>query len=316
MPGAVQIVADIGGTNARFAYVKPDSRQLLGIRVYPCADFSLLTDALNAYREQSAIRECDSICLAVAGPVTSDWIDLPNNHWQFSRVELEDSLRIPVLIINDFTAQVLCIELLSEQELRWLGSQRPQAGGAKAVLGPGTGLGISAMLASGAVLPSEGGHIAFAPVTDHEAELLALLRRRFHRVSVERVLSGQGLANLYWANCMLAGEDRELSAAEVTAGAFAGDPHCLRVVQDFLGILASTAGDTALMMGATSGVFLAGGILPRIIELIDERSFRQRFEDKGRLRAFTSGVAVAVITAEYPGLLGCAQALRTRGQDH
>jgi glucokinase len=306
---SIQIVADIGGTNARFAYLEGGSKELRGIEVFPCAGFTFLIDAIRAYMERGHVGWVDNICLAVAGPVESDWIDLPNNHWAFSQRELEESLQVTLTIINDFSAQVLSIDALSEDELQWLGTPRPQGGGVKAVMGPGTGLGVSAMLPSGEILPSEAGHVAFAPVNAHEANLLEILWQRYDRVSIERVLSGTGLANLYWANCRLDGHERELPAPEITAGAQAGDEYCLRAVADFYAILASMAGDVALMMGAGDGVYLSGGIIPRILDFLDEDKFRDRFEDKGRFREFNSQVPLAIVTAEQPGLCGCVQAL-------
>ena len=310
MDKLVHIVADIGGTNARFAYVEAGSNELCGIEVFPCADFAFLGDAIRAYMERGHVERVDHVCLAVAGPVESDWIDLPNNHWAFSQTKLEESLQVTVDIINDFSAQVLSVGALNEAEIQWIGAPRPKGGGVKAVLGPGTGLGVSAMTASGDILPSEAGHVAFAPVDDHEADLLKVLWQRYHRVSVERVLSGTGLANLYWANCLLEGHERELPAWEVTAGAQAGDRYCLRAVTDFYAILASMAGDVALMMGATDGVYLSGGILPRILDFLDQDSFRQRFQEKGRFREFNTALPLAIVRAEQPGLLGCAQALK------
>ena len=307
----IQIVADIGGTNARFAYVSGDNDQLLGVEVFPCADFAFLVDAVRTYMERGHVQRVDKVCLAVAGPVATDWIDLPNNHWAFSQRQLEESLHVTVEVINDFSAQVLSIDALDETELQWIGAPRPAGGGVKAVMGPGTGLGVSAMMASGEILPSEAGHVAFAPVDDHQADLLRVLWQRYRRVSVERVLSGMGLANLYWANCLLDGHERELPAPEVTAGAQAGDQYCLRAVTDFYAILASMAGDVALMMGAADGVYLSGGILPRILNLLDEELFRQHFQDKGRFMAFNTAVPLAIVRAEHPGLRGCVQALRS-----
>jgi len=306
----VQIVADIGGTTARFAYVESDSNELLGIELFPCADFPFFIDAIRAYMDRGHVTQVDKICLAVAGPVESDLIDLPNNHWAFKRSELQTSLGIAVTIINDFSAQVLCIDGLTEPETHWIGAARPRGGQVKAVLGPGTGLGVSAMLTSGDILPSEGGHVAFAPLDDHEVALHKELRQRYERVSVERILSGMGLANLYWANCRLDGYDRELPAPEVTAGALAGDPYCQRAVEDFCAILGSVAGDVALMIGATDGVYISGGILPRLLDLLDEAVFRQRFDDKGRFTEICSKIPLAIVLAEYPGLRGCVEALR------
>lgn len=306
----LQIVADIGGTNARFAYVENYNSELLGIEVFPCADFPFLVDAIRAYMQRGNVTRIDKICLAVAGPVEADWIDLPNNHWAFSQEQLADSLGVVVEVINDFSAQVLSIDALDETELQWLGSPRPIGEGVKAVVGPGTGLGVSAMMPSGEILPSEAGHVAFAPADEHQADLLKVLWERYHRVSAERVLSGPGLANLYWANCRLDGHCRELPAPEVTAGAKANDPYCLRAVDDFYAILASFAGDVALMTGAADGVYLSGGILPRILDLLDPDMFREHFQDKGRFREFNSVVPLAIVRAEHPGLSGCVQALK------
>ena len=306
----VQIVADIGGTNARFAYVESDSDELLGIEIFPCADFPFFIDAVRAYMDRGHVTQVDKICLAVAGPVESNLIDLPNNHWSFSRSELQTSLGVAVTIINDFSAQVLCIDGLPDSELLWIGAARPKGGRVKAVVGPGTGLGVSAMLPGGEILPSEGGHVAFAPLDDHEAALQNELRQRYERVSVERVVSGMGLANLYWANGRLDGHDMELPAPEVTAGALAGDLYCQRAVEDFCAILGSVAGDVALMMGATDGVYLSGGILPRLLDLLDVERFRRRFDDKGRFAEICSEIPLAIVLAEHPGLRGCVEALR------
>ena len=306
----VQIVADIGGTNARFAYVESDSDELLGMEIFPCADFPFFVDAIRAYMDRGHVEQVEKICLAVAGPVESDLIDLPNNHWSFSRAELQATLGVSVTIINDFSAQVLCIDALSDSEVLWIGAARPEGGQVKAVLGPGTGLGVSAMLPGGDILPSEGGHVAFAPLNDHEASLQKELRQRYERVSVERVLSGMGLANLYWANSRLDGYDRELPAPEVTAGALAGDLYCQRAVEDFCAILGSVAGDVALMMGAVDGVYISGGILPRLLDIMDKKLFRERFDDKGRFRDICSEIPLAIVLADQPGLRGCVEALK------
>ncbi len=314
MEQSVHIVADIGGTNARFAYVQPGSRELQAIEIFPCADFPFFVDAIRAYMDSGHVQHVDKVCLAVAGPVESDWIDLPNNHWAFSREQLQLELGVSVSIINDFSAQVLSLNSLSDSQLQWIGDARPPASDStervKAILGPGTGLGVSAMMPGNSILPSEAGHVAFAPVNDHEVDLLKELWQRYDRVSVERILSGMGLANLYWANCRLDGYDRELPAPEVTAGAYAGDVYCLRAVNDFCAILGSVAGDVALMTGAIGGVYLSGGILPRLLSLLDEDVFRQRFDSKGRLMDICSQIPLAVVLAEHPGLQGCVEALR------
>ncbi len=305
----LQIVADIGGTNARFAYIYEGQTTLQGIETFPCAQFPLFIDAVRAYMALGHVVNIDSLCLAVAGPVEQDWIDLPNNHWAFSRRELENELGVPVIVINDFSAQVLSIGALVDDELHWIGGPRPEteSSGVVAVLGPGTGLGVSAILPSGDIIPSEGGHISFAPINQHQANVLAQLWQRYERVSVERVLSGGGLANLYWANCRLDGLDKELAAPDVTAGARAGDVYCRRAVDDFCAILGAVAGDVALSMGAYSGVYLSGGILPQMLDVIDSEQIRRNFQQKGRFSAICSRIPLAIVLAEYPGLVGCAQ---------
>jgi glucokinase len=310
IPRGVRLVGDIGGTNARFAFVEEGSKDLNRIENFPCASFLHFIDAILHYIKRNDIKNINCACFAVAGPVGQDWIDLPNNHWAFSCGEIEAQLGIRVSIINDFSAQALCISALDEAELRWLGSARPLlAATVKAVLGPGTGLGVSAIMPSGDIVPSEGGHVSFAPQSPHEIELLKQLWTRYERVSVERLLSGMGLANLYWANCRLAGLERELDAPGVTAGAREGDEYCRLAVADFYAILGSVAGDLALTMGATGGVYISGGIVPAMLDLLDENIFRARFNDKGRFKRVCEDAPLAIILVAYPGLLGCVAAL-------
>ena len=309
MSSPTYLVADIGGTNARFASVNPADGSLQDLHVYPCADFPFLLGAIETYLDAYGDDSISGVCLAVAGPIDPDPIDLPNNHWTFSRVELERSLGMPVRIINDFSAQVLSIATLDSSELRWLGAARPSGEGVTAVIGPGTGLGVSALLPSGDILPSEAGHVGFAPVDQHQSDLLQVLRKRYERVSAERVLSGPGLANLYWANGQLQGLDKELPAAEVTAGARADDRLCRRAVDDFLAILAAFAGDVALMTGADQGVYLSGGLLPKMLCFLDGDEFLSHFRSKGRFRDFNAAIPLAIVLAEQPGLRGCARAL-------
>lgn len=315
----VQVVADIGGTNARFACVPTQADaapQLTAIEKFPCAQYPHFEDAVKRYlswgRSLGHFAQVDQLCLAVAGPVGQDWIDLPNNHWAFSVSQLEASLGVPVTVINDFSAQALSIAALPETDLHWLGAARPAADerGVIAVLGPGTGLGVAALTHSGEILPSEGGHVGFAPTDAHQSALLAQLWQRYERVSVERVLSGMGLSNLYWANARLQGQERELIAPEVTAGARAGDALCRLAIEDFCHILGAVAGDAALMLGAYDGVYLSGGILPQMLDLVDTESVRQAFDNKGRFRSLCASIPLAIVTAADPGLVGCAQALR------
>lgn len=313
-PVGSRIVADVGGTHARFATLSP-SGGLEGIEVMTCADFPRIEDAIDVYFRGHGITNPTAVCLAVAGPVDQDPVDLPNNHWVFGRHDLERRLGAPLKLINDFTAQALSIDLLGEGDVTWIGTPRPHEQGCRVVVGPGTGLGVAIQLPDGDVIPSEGGHVGFAPTSDHEIEVLRTLHTRFHRLSAERLISGPGLENLYWANWHMGHGPAEttwtpVAAREVAGMAARGEPLALRTIQDFFDALASFAGDMALTAWATAGVFLSGGILPKLAALFDLQRFRDRFEDKGRFTRFCETVPIGWIRFEHPGLLGCAAALR------
>lgn len=313
--GAARILGDLGGTNARFATLEP-SGTIARIEVLACAGYPRIEDALADYARRQRIDDVAEVCLAVAGPVAEDRVSLSNAHWVFSRRELARALGARLLVINDFTAQALCIDRLREDERDWIGPQRPAAG-IRVVVGPGTGLGVGLQMPDGRVVPSEGGHAAFAPTGDHEIDLLRALRTRHARLSMERVVSGPGLENLYWANGRIAGDEAAIaarrSAPEIAGLAADGDALALRSVADFFDILASFAGDLALIAWATGGVYLSGGVLHKLMRFFDPQRFRARFEDKGRFTDFCRSLAIARITAEQPGLLGCAAALEGRG---
>jgi glucokinase len=311
--GAARIVADFGGTNARFATLRSGGG-LDRVEVLACADYPRAEDAIAEYRDRHGLDAVSEMCLAVAGPTDQDLIDPPNSHWTFSRGALGTALGAPLTVINDFTAQALSLDLLEEDELTWFGDPRPRGRGTRTVVGPGTGLGVAVQMPGGEIMPSEGGHVGFAPTDAHEIELLRLLFRRHRRVSVERLASGPGLENLYWANRRLTEGDAEpdepwKNAREVGELAAAGDPTAKRSVEDFFDILAGFAGDMALATWATGGVYLSGGVLRKLMPLFDPKRFRARFEAKGRFSRFCEQVPLAWISFEHPGLLGCSAVL-------
>lgn len=312
---SVSLVADVGGTNARFATVGAEPHDLHRIEVLPCGDFPHIGDAIDAYLKGHDIEDLLEVCIAVAGPVDHEWIDLPNNHWAFSRNGLQASLGVPLTILNDFTAQAMCIDALLDTDLVWFGKPRAVDPGIRTVLGPGTGLGVAVQMLDGEIIPSEGGHVGFAPFNEHEIEILSALLGRYRRVSVERLLSGPGLENIFWANRQLTRSDarpepEHLSAKEIARLAAQGDALARRTVDDFFDILATFAGDVALFTWSTGGVYLSGGVFRKLSSLLDVERFRARFEDKGRFTRFCETVPLAWITHEYPGLLGCAVGLR------
>jgi len=306
----ITLVADIGGTNARFASLYADQPGLHNLRIFQCVDFPHISDVIRAYLDTCTLSTIDIVCLAVPGVVEADFIDLPNNHWAFSQRELQNSFNVKLILINDFTAQLYSTFDLTPEELGWLGSARPSGKQIFAAVGPGTGLGAAGLTVKGDLIPSEGGHFAFAPLDEHERELLKLLWRRFPRVSVERILSGPGLECLYWANSILHGQEAELPAHLITSTAMSGDPVSLHAVSDFINIMGSTAGDIAIILGALDGIYLMGDMLTKLAPLYDPLTLRERFNDKGRYSHYCSGIPLAIVRAENTGLRGCAEYLR------
>lgn len=314
------VLADIGGTNARFAYVTASDATLQCVQSYACSEYGRFEDALRAYFERlkkNASPQPVRVCLAVAAAVHEEVIKLTNSPWQFSRSALSDQLKLPITILNDFGAQAYCLPDLHQAQVQWW--QQPghcpvltnPALHARSIVGPGTGFGGATILPSGEVLESEPGHVSFAPVNAHEAALLECLWGRYLRISVEHLLSGPGLANLHWANAQLQGEQSELAAAAIVAGAERGDALCLQSIADFTGIMGSVCGDIALATGSLSGLFLSGAMLKKMDKLFDTRLFMTRFTDKGPFAQWCSSVPVGRIDAAYPGLLGCAAYCRT-----
>jgi glucokinase len=305
----VRLIADIGGTNARFALAEPgglpvEERTLL-VRDFP--------DPAAAVEAYLAGRRVAEAVIAVATPVESDVIRFTNSPWSFSIPELRARLGLERLfVINDFVAQALAMPHLDPSHREALGGGSPVPERAVGVLGPGTGLGVSALIpgkVGWTALPTEGGHVSLAPGNARERDLLVVLGHRFGHVSNERVLSGQGLLNLAQAVAEL---DRYACAAgtpeEVTEAARLGScPACREAIFLFSGLLGSAAGDLALVLGAKGGVFVAGGVCLRLGPLFDRTAFRQRFESKGRMRAYLEPIPAWLVLRSDTGLQGAAQ---------
>ena len=310
------LVGDIGGTNARFALADLDAApprlgEPVGLKV---ADFPRATDAIAAFlAAQDLTRPPRVAVIAVAGPVRNGTIDFTNSDWLLSEADLLALGCGRARLINDYGALALAAPLLCSDDLRVVGPEvRGETHGTIAVMGPGTGFGVSALVRDGhaeAVLSTEGGHVGFAPTDEVEAELLHRLAARHGRVSIERILSGAGLDELH--ECLQAIEGRPAEStpsARITAAALAGDPAALRTVDRFCAIFGSVAGDLALAYGATGGVLVAGGIAPRIVGLLQASAFRSRFEAKGRFRDYLAAIPSRVIMRPYAALLGAARA--------
>jgi glucokinase len=241
-----------------------------------------------------------------------DVVALTNLSWRFSISELKTSLTLSSLrVINDFAAASMSVPYLPTQDLFTVGPQCPDAAGTIGIIGPGTGLGVGGLLPNaGQWLPwaGEGGHVTMPSLTPEEDAILAVLRKRWNHVSAERVLSGGGLVNLYEALCVVGGlAPRPMSPADITEHAIRGtDPVCVKAFQHFCAMLGTVAGDLALTLGATGGIYVAGGILLRFKEAFAASGFRERFESKGRLSSFVAKIPTRLILEESPALLGLA----------
>jgi glucokinase len=316
--GYPRLLGDIGGTNARWAWQESAGAELEDVSVQPCdASASLQQSAVN-YLSSHGHKSPRWAGIGIATVITGDDVRVTNSSWRFSIAEFQRALSLErCLVINDFTALAMSLPALKPSDLRAVGGGAAVAGATIALLGPGTGLGVSGLVPDAAgrftALSGEGGHATLAATDDVEAALIGILRRQFQHVSAERVLSGSGLVNLYQAICTMEGRPvRHLDPSDVTDAAVAGsDAQCVQAVQHFTRFLGNVAGNLALTLGSLGGVYIGGGIVPRLGAAFDDALFRQSFESKGRYRSLLSTVPVSVITASTPALTGAGRALDT-----
>ncbi|WP_322403814.1 glucokinase [Massilia luteola] len=323
-----RLLADIGGTNARFALETGPGR-IESIEVLPCAAYATLADALRAYLALPAVAAAAGVvrhaAIAIANPIVGDFVRMTNHHWAFSIEALRLECGFDELaVVNDFYALAMALPHLANAEKRQVGSGAPVAGTPIGLLGAGTGLGVSGLvpaenLPAGAkpswtALRSEGGHVTFAPANETEVAILQFAWREFGHVSAERFLSGAGLELIYRALAHHRGVAAEaLDAPEMTRRGLAGAcALCDEVIEVFCGMLGTIAGNLAVTLGAQGGVYIGGGIVPRLGERFAASCFRARFEQKGRFVGYLAQVPTYVITAEYPALVGVSAILTDR----
>ena len=314
---SLALVGDIGGTNARFALVEENSLELLHLQRLSCADYPTILEAIESYLSSLALTKAPTRgCLAIAGPITGDRINMTNNPWDFSLHALQSALGMESLqAINDFIAIAHAVPTLEEKQWFSIGGGEVVEGMPVAVLGPGTGLGVAGLVPAGErwiPFATEGGHVDFAPADGTEMWILRLFQQEFEHVSAERLLCGPGLEALYRAVASLRDQNaEELNAATITERALEGsDSLCEESLKLFCGMLGSFAGNVALTMGSLGGVALAGGMLPRFLDFLQQSNFRERFEAKGCYREYMATIPTRVILAEEPGLRGAAAALQ------
>lgn len=318
--GYPRLLADVGGTNVRFA-LETAHMQIGEVTAYKVADYPSLEAAMRRYLETlAANNQPRHAAIGLANPVTGDHVKLTNHNWAFLIDAMRDALGLHTLVaINDFTSLALALPWLPAEGLVQVREGTPVVTAPRALIGPGTGLGVSGLVPApggGAVaLAGEGGHIEVMPDTDDEWIAWRAAHTQLGRVSAERLLSGMGLSHIHAALSAETGTllPEPLTPAQVTEGALKqGDPLCRRAFDAFCGLLGSVAADVALVLGARGGVYIGGGIVPRFVEAFRASPFNARFTDKGRMGKYLAEIPVYVITADYPALPGLARALADR----
>ncbi|HJP37530.1 MAG: glucokinase [Gammaproteobacteria bacterium] len=302
------MLADIGGTNTRCALVGTDNAPRK-IQVFKNRSFANLTELLAHYIK-SQPPDCRPVSgkFAVAAPIRADSIQMVNIDWQFSTESLRRSLRLEQLqLFNDFEALAIGLPNLTPDDIRQVGGGNAAPNQPKAVLGPGTGLGVASLISTQdgwQAISGEGGHVTLPAVTPQEAELIKELYERFGHCSAERLISGPGLELLH----MTLHKSKAIKAARIAAQAEDGDEQAGATFNIFFELLGTIAADLALTMGALGGVYIGGGIIPRHAELFAASGFRRRFETKGRYGDYLESIPTYLIVSEHPTLAGLAAA--------
>lgn len=315
----LRLLADIGGTNIRLAWQDAPGGTLHDTRVLQCAQYPTVDAAIHAYMREVGLPPAREAAFGIANPVTGDMVRMTNHSWRFSQQALREAFGWQrLVVINDFTALALALPQLTPALLRQVGGGAAVPGAAIALVGPGTGLGVSGLVfppgaSAGVPLSGEGGHVSLAAQTQLEFDVLGILQARYGHVSAERAVSGPGLVDMYHALRKLAQLDgtEVSSAAQVTELALAHkDPLALQALDLFCGFLGSIAGNLALTLGAQGGVYLGGGMVPRLGAWFDQSAFRSRFEAKGRFQPYLAAIPCWVIDAgTTPALHGASRAL-------
>jgi len=309
-----RLLADIGGTNARFA-LETAPGHWEHVTTVSCRDHPSLELAIRAYYASTGIGHVEHAAIGIANPVVGDWVQMTNHHWAFSIEATRLALELTTLIvINDFTALALALPHLPERELGKVGGLEAWVGAPLALIGPGTGLGMSGLVPTGSSyvpLAGEGGHASFTPFDEREVAIWRYACTKYSHVSTERLLSGPGLELIYEALQHQAGESGDLlSAADITSRGLGGDcPRCRETLDVFCAILGTASANLALTLGARGGVYIGGGIVPRLGDYFAHSPFRTRFEDKGRFSGYLAGIPVFVINTAYPAMYGVSAAL-------
>lgn len=310
-----RLLADIGGTNARFALERA-SGQIDTVQTLRCADHAEFSLAVKAYLTNNAHPAIRHAAIAIANPVQGDEIRMTNHHWTFS---IEETRRLlgfdTLLVVNDFTALSMALPHLERSHCVQIGNGQALENSVIGLVGAGTGLGMGGLIPGEGrwiALGSEGGHVSFSPSDEKEAAILQYCWRSYRHVSAERLISGPGLELIYRALCDInkVQHPQELAAPHIVDRALRqNDPLCLEVVDCFCGMLGTLTANVAVTLGALGGMYIGGGVVPHLGDYFARSSFRTRFESKGRFEAYMQKIPTYVITASYPAFFGVAAIL-------
>jgi glucokinase len=313
----MDLIADIGATNTRCALVN-DRGQELAPEVFHNADFTGIPGLLGVYLDhRRASDRPNRAALAIAAPIVDDEVRMVNIDWRFSQAELKRELGLSrLIVVNDFAAIAWGLTQFAASELEQIGGGSPVARSTLVALGPGSGLGVSALVPANdtwGVASGEGGHALLPAVTKEETDVIALIREKTGHCVLESVLSGPGIVRLYVALAELAGRGAPtVTAEDVSALARQGEPLARKAQGMFFAMLGTAAADLALTLGARGGVYLAGGIIPQLLEPFAKSQFRDRFEDRGNHRDYVEAIPTYVITAPLPAFRGLKRLLGYR----
>lgn len=316
-----RLVSDIGGTNARFA-IETAPYTYEHIKVFQCIDFPSLAEAINVYLSSTNANEIKHAALAVPSPIIDDMLFMVNSPWHLSSMAKtkEDCGLESLIFLNDFHALALSIPHIPAEGLVKFGGLEPDTRKPICIIGPGTGLGMATLVKHPLendyfAIPAEGGRSSFVAVTEEEFELWSFCHRRFHHVSMERLLSGSGLQLIYEAVCTIKKvpiEGNIPTPSEITENGVNNTCFiCKQTVDHFCRILGTAASNLACITSAFGGVYIGGGIIPKILDYFMKSDFRNRFEDKGRYRSYLEKMPIYIITHEFPAMLGVSYALDT-----
>ena len=305
------LVADIGGTNARFA--SADDRGFGDVTTFATKSFDGPASAIRAFLGGSAPR---AVAIACAGPVKNGSARMTNAGWLVDAAWLRVELGVEdVVVINDFAAVAWAIPELAEKDVVAVGPGAAEPGAPALALGAGTGLGVAAYVPCGdgaTVVSGEGGHVTMPALTERESEMLSAFRRRLGHVSAERLLSGDGLVRLHeWHGGPPGRAPAEITDAAVNDASFLAR----QALNAFCAMFGTVAGELALAFGARGGVYIAGGIVPRIADYFAASEFRRRFEAKGRFQDYLAGVPTWIVRHPHPALAGLTGLLRMKTPD-